>query len=396
MASVQKRPGRKSLYVVYWMNGKQRWRSTGSDDWDYARRMADEIEATRDGSEKRERAQAILDEAGLPKITAEGRVKMSRLWKEYEKYETKEMAERTRSSKKKILMRWVEWMEQRYPDTVYAGEVTRRQAWEYMNTVFREAAAVTWNNNLSALRSVFHILQVPAGLQENVWEAVPRRQGRSVRRKALSPDQVRRLLKHARDMDADGEFRERGFWPLAIMIAWHTGLRHGDVLTLEGRELDFRRDCFVLVPSKRKASGLEITPWFHPDFREKLFERYEQYGDGFLFPLMEKAHRRQHGWIFREWREIVGKEGLSSSRASGKSKHGSVAEYSFHSLRHGYVTAAAAAGVDVRDIQVTVGHATPAMTEHYNHSRAAWERLAESRMSLDEDQEEAEEKRGRG
>jgi integrase len=40
---------------------------------------------------------------------------------------------------------------------------------------------------------------------------------------------------------------------------------------------------------------------------------------------------------------------------------------SFHSLRHSFVSLAAAAGAPQHVIQALVGHGSPAMTAHYTH-----------------------------
>lgn len=373
MANVIKRKGRRCWYVVYWQDGRQVWRSTGSEDREYAESVAREVEALKEGRQRRGAAAAILEDAGdVPEV--ERRVELARLWEVYLEYEVRMMSRRTAESKRKAVRRWVKWMNNRYPEVRFAGEVTGRMAWEYMNDRYAEAAGVTWNNNLSGLRSVFATVRGPSGLRENVWEGIRRRSVDSVRRRVLSAAQVMRLVARARLMDGEGVFREGGFWPVAIMVGWHTGLRHGDVLTLEGGELDVEHDCFVLVPSKRRRAGLEITPWFHEDFRDELLAARVR-GTGFLWPVMAEGLRRGGRWVYDEWRMICEAEGLRTSRLSGKGKGGRVPEFTFHSLRHGYVTAAANAGVNVQDIQVAVGHGSPVMTERYNHSRAVWERV---------------------
>jgi integrase len=70
----------------------------------------------------------------------------------------------------------------------------------------------------------------------------------------------------------------------------------------------------------------------------------------------------------REFREICEAAGLVVRRPGEGRRKTAVRAVTFHSLRHACVTAAAAAGVDMTDIQRLVGHSSVGMTERYDHS----------------------------
>ena len=54
--------------------------------------------------------------------------------------------------------------------------------------------------------------------------------------------------------------REGHGWHLASVIALYTGLRYGDVATLDWKDVDLNRRLIALTPSKtRKSSGVVVT-----------------------------------------------------------------------------------------------------------------------------------------
>ena len=388
MAFITKRNESKYYHVVFWVgtrpNRKKVFRSTRTTDREKAQAIADAIDAIQQGRSQQDRIVSLLEEAGEQQVP-DSRIPVGETWSLFERQPLKRnRSPRTMRSKQNNVRKWEKWMTRRHPYVKYLGEVTDRMAWDYMNSQFSDHSGVTWNNNLSSLRSVFDIIRVPAGLSRNVWEAVPRRDPQSIRRKPIPADKVRELLKVARSGDV--ELKDRSFWPVAISLAYHTGLRWGDVVTLECEEINWDEGVLELIPGKtRRRREEKITPWIHNDFKNELKKLVElRGGSGPVWPILDSAYKSSENWPHQEWRALCSKVQLKVSRPpkKGEQRKKDVLVHTFHSLRHTYVTALLDAGVDPRDVQLVVGHGSPVMTEHYNHSKSVWQRVAAKSVSL--------------
>jgi integrase len=373
MARLVKRPGRRNWYIVYEEHGKQVWRCAGTDDRDLANDMLREVQATREGRESEDRLLQLMSRVrGQP--VPDKRIPVSTVWLLYGKQpKPHSMTDATLRTKKIHVGHWLRWVSKRHPEISYLHEVTESHAAAYFGEQ-QELAGQTRNNRLSALRDVFRVIRVAAGLQSNIWEAIPRVDKGTIRRSALAVDQVVALYNAAKAFDA----RVPTFWPASIAIGFHTGLRWGDVCTLEWRELRVEDGIVVLVERKKRRAQKDLALVLHPDFMTHVLEAGECWGtDGFVWPEIADEYLRtaQHNvrWLDDEFRQLCGSVGIQISRdpLEGEVRKRRVKEVGFHSLRHTFVTELLERGVDPRQVQLAVGHGNPAMTEHYSHSLGA-------------------------
>ena len=370
MARLVKRPGRKNWYIVYDEGGKQVWRCTGTEDRDVASDMLREVQAIREGRANEDRLLQLMSRVrGQP--VPDKRIPASHVWRLYEKQpKPRTMAPATLRTKKIHINHWLRWVTAKQPEVKYLHEVTESHAAAYFGDQ-QELAGQTRNNRLSALHDVFKVVRVAAGLQKNVWDAVPRVDKGTVRRAALTVEQVVSLYNAAKDFDG----RMQTFWPAAIAIGFHTGLRWGDVCTLEWCEMRLAEGIIVLVERKKRRSQKDLALVLHPDFMTYVDQAGENWGtDGFVWPKIAQEYLKdaQHNvrWLITEFNQLCGSVGIRVSRdpLEGEIRKQRVKEVGFHSLRHTFVTQLLDRGVDARKVQLAVGHKNPAMMEHYSHS----------------------------
>jgi integrase len=136
----------------------------------------------------------------------------------------------------------------------------------------------------------------------------------------------------------------RDYWPNAILIAWHTGLRCGDVCTLkwvplrphEGSFVDLPNDQIVARPGKSTARRQRLEIPLSPELSRHLRLLYElrdtSLGMDWVMPAMARDYRTgSRSEIIYGFRKICDACGLI--------------EHSFHSFRHTFVSRLVRAGV---------------------------------------------------
>ena len=264
MASIQKLPGSKNWGLVWWQDGKQRWRTTGTDDRALAEKALEELRAVLAGTRREGKIRDILELASRVPV-ASARIPMASVWSVYEKQPaTREIKARTARLKELRVESFIKWLTEKHPEAIAVQDVSERVALEYMVSLDGKAGQ-TRNNILSDLRSVWDVIRIPLGLDRNPWAAVKRVEARSIRQKAFTLDQVRQIMQKAIVWAAEGR-GEGNFWPAAIALGYHTGLRWGDVCTLAWEEIDFSRKVLVVYPNKDRIKKKPVVHPFQEEF----------------------------------------------------------------------------------------------------------------------------------
>lgn len=157
----------------------------------------------------------------------------------------------------------------------------------------------------------------------------------------LRPEEVERILRVARVLDRDwGKLRA------LIVLAFHTGLRKGNLIALRWQDVDLERRTVTVLKTKngrpmisalseRAATELAKLPGRRPD--ALVFEG--RAGRPFNFRGL--------------WMRCCAEAGLPGRN--------------FHQLRHGCGSALAAAGVGQAQIMAVLGHRTLSASARYMH-----------------------------
>jgi integrase len=385
MATIRKQEKSPYWFVVFRRDGKQFWRATGTEDEDLARQVADEVEHVLKGQLCYDRIRDLLAEVArvttdkLPEV----RTPLAGLIELYRAQRPPKLTlEKTRQEKLAKVRQWLRWQLQHYPEIQWLHELREEHAGEYMNHLWeRGDSGQTQNSKLSALHDVFQVIRVKARLQANIWAGVSRVTARHIPKQALSMEQCQQIFAVAKHYESRVE---ADFWPAAIALAFHTGLRLGDIAELDGTEYSTERGELKLVENKKWQKGQALTHPFHDDFA-----RYLPAGvKGSVWPKAAAAYGTRANWLFAEFGKICRACDIETDREPkpGERRHKSrkVKLVGFHSLRATYVTEALDRGASLDDVQRVVGHGSPAMTEHYNQSQAAAQRVAPLMPTLGE------------
>jgi integrase len=152
----------------------------------------------------------------------------------------------------------------------------------------------------------------------------------------------------------DGRKLRFDFWKGAIIIGWNSGMRMGDVATLEWSEIDMDQRKLVLMPNKtrrfRKVIVIPMTAELHSYF---LKEKQQKIA-GYLFPAM-KAEYEANGakQLSQQFTRICERAGIE-----GKS---------FHHLRHTFVSRLLSTGAPLNVVSSITGQTLPVLNR-YSHA----------------------------
>lgn len=136
-----------------------------------------------------------------------------------------------------------------------------------------------------------------------------------------------------------------------IIVALNTGMRRGEILNLQWRDVDFSRGVLVVMKSKNK-------------------ERRTIPLNGIVFELLAARQGRMRvkdGYVFASSQDTRIDERNLTRAFYAAMETGKVENFRFHDLRHTFATRLVQKGVDLYKVQLLLGHKTPAMTQRYAH-----------------------------
>jgi integrase len=238
----------------------------------------------------------------------------------------------------------------------------------------REAgrAAATVNFAHKALASAFEAAKRQAYIEANPCHALDYlpTHDEKVEKGTFTAKEVSALVRAAKD------FRD---WQGVILIGYYTGLRLADCLSLKWASVDLQSKVLKVTPRKTARTGKKLEIPMAPDVEDFLLAHPVGKRDADpVFPSLAKLSVGGNRGASRLFQRIMEDAGLTSGKlrdAAGEAGR-AVAERSFHSLRHSYITALSSAGVAIEVRQKLVGHSTAEQNLHYTHAELSALRTA--------------------
>jgi integrase len=373
MARVFKRPGSDFYYGRFKVNGKDKWFSTKCT----GRKQAQDVA---NGKEQAARAKINTSDyfTGLMALLA-------RLPEKEQDAQRNEFARRLmqgQSSTLPVADAWQAWLDsplkgnpgqvtighydamwRRFVKWIakqpvkYLHEITETHAQDYIADLWKSKVAPrTFNGHTKFLKSMFRVLRVKAGLIANVWDNIKSMDKETQGRQNFTPEELKTICSKA-----------QGTIRYMIGIGLYTGMRMGDVVNLKWANIG--QDSIVLIPSKTKRKGKQITLPIHPVLRVLLEELRKQSGAGeYLFPDDHAVFLKDNSAISKLFQKFLEDCGIATSEQGGIHRRKVITRKGFHSLRHSFVSLCAANRVPQVAIQELVGHGSPAMTALYSHA----------------------------
>ena len=355
---------RGGTYQARWqVNGKIYVRSTGTGSKREAeKRLADFTADFRSRNEKHivqclaarvrgldAEIDRMADErAALPIMAA---------WTAYTRLQSRpDTGPRTMEMYESQYWRLVEWLKANHPEVKTIQQVTHPVAEAFAEYIARNFTAGTFNKYRVLLRCVWNALAETARLKTNPWEAIRRKKQTPHVRRALTADELKRVL-----AAASGEMR------VLFAVGAYTGLRLGDCATLRWESIDMAARTLTVTPRKTARRGLApaVTIPLHPSLYAVLDETPQGGRRGAVMPQTAALYDRDTATLAQRTRRLFEDCGIATRQRDGSGR--ARVEVGFHSLRHTFVSMSANAGAPLAVVQSLVGHSTPAMTMHYFH-----------------------------
>jgi integrase len=176
---------------------------------------------------------------------------------------------------------------------------------------------------------------------------------------------------HQKVLEECAKERYHKFWAPACRIAWHTGLRMGDVAQIDINVVNFNAGVVYLGSMKKSTTREKLEIPIEPDLLPLLMElakTAKERETPFLLHQMCTYYREQRSVLINVFREICDAVGFRGS---------------FHSYRHAFVTRLLNAGVDPITISSMTGQ-TLQIIQGYSHVsvNAKAVALAKSRVAM--------------
>ena len=263
-------------------------------------------------------------------------------------------AQNTLSAYQNDLNQMAAYLKQQNADMTWA-QITRENVTDYI-TYLRSLtySSTTVARKLAALKSFFHFLTMEHVVAENPAAMLDSPKVRKYLPKALSTQDVDRLLAEpAKDGSPKGQ-RDR-----AIMeTLYATGMRVTELIGLNVEDVNLSEGY---IRCMGKGAKERIVP-LYPQAMEAL-SGYVQNGRNQLLkaPLPEKA-------LFLNQRgERLTRQGLWLIIKEYARRVGITFDVTPHTLRHSFATHMLSGGADLRNVQALLGHANVATTQVYTH-----------------------------
>src|SRR5712692_9200238 len=234
-------------------------------------------------------------------------------------------------------------------------EKFKKQRRESVTRYERQRAPASVNRELATLSRIFSLAIDNGIVETNSCRKVRKLRENNERKRYLTQDEERRLM-------AALTARRAHLRPL-ILLAINTGMRRGELLSLEWRNVDFQRGVIHVTNTK---TGRDRDVPMNSEVRSILLELQRQGKDA--------------AFVFRSRKTGVNLTDVKHG-FNGACEDAGIDDFRFHDLRHTAGTRLADAGADAFTIAEILGHATLQMTKRYTHATDERKRQAVEALS---------------
>jgi integrase len=217
-----------------------------------------------------------------------------------------------------------------------------------------QVAPATVNRDLTLLKALF--------TKAVLWKVVDRSPLADVRYLPVNNARLRYLTTEEIPRLLRGAVGDVAPWLApGILLALHTGLRQGELLTLRWRDVDLGVGLLSVEVSKNNEK--RRIPLNAPV--RAVLQALPHYGE----------------WVLaRPWGERISRTTLYAAFGRACARAG-IEDFHWHDLRHTFASQLVMTGVDLRTVQELVGHKTLDMTMRYSHLAPAHKAAAVEKLA---------------
>jgi len=137
---------------------------------------------------------------------------------------------------------------------------------------------------------------------------------------------------------------------VVVLIAMNTGLRKGEILSLEWQNVDFDNRVLTVVFDKAKSGKARHVPLNNAALNALIGWQKLSGNDGYVFKGEKNTHIQD---VKKNWDSLLERACITNFR--------------FHDLRHHFASKLVMASVDLNTVRELLGHSDLKMTLRYAH-----------------------------
>ncbi len=361
----------KKYYFRRWLNGKDKWISTGTSDQEKAKQFASSyIDAETYSvleSKKQKKAHKIAEDI-VEIITGQEQVltpvdKAHEIWVEhFPKYN--DLSEGSRKNYHHIFDEFADWCNAQ--NVQYIEQVDRSMAIRYSKHLWDTGiSGRTYNGYLKHLSRVFSSLDNLINLTHRnpfSYQNIPRVKKNELAtegKQPLEPDMLSKVVEESAKFGDD--YRD------LIIIGSQTGIRLKDAALLKW---DSIKGGFIeIMPFKTKKSGGTARMPVSPVLAKLLEARSGNSKNEYVIPFIADQYIKNYHEVVKQCKKIfenaLGKDSTVVSSENNPHRKRDACVYSFHSFRTTFMSLLAAKDVSSRDAMRMLGWESPEMIQVY-------------------------------
>jgi len=133
-----------------------------------------------------------------------------------------------------------------------------------------------------------------------------------------------------------------------VLIALHTGMRRGEISSLEWKDINFEQGCITLDQAKTKSKRTRVVP---------------------INDVVKKALRAipKHSTVSYVFHNEEGRPSNFREAFDGALERAEIKDFRFHDLRHTFASHLAMMGISLHTIADLLGHSSTIVTKRYSH-----------------------------
>jgi len=362
MAWLFKQKGSSNWWVGYRAGGKIRRFTTKTADITEATAELGRVKAmlaAKSSAENLEQVFEALTGKVIPRATLMGELgswlreaKNATAMGTYRKYET------TASRLKKFL--------KATESSPLLSEITAEHLRDYMDDRIKTVSAGTVNNERKVLRIFFKRATDCGRLKQNPMLAVKQfKAGRRKKRRAFTVPELKALFHST----------ESRFWRYMELGGFYTGLRMGDLITLQIEEVDFGK--MMIHRGMNKVDGKVVHVPLVQVFADEIRAQINDRKSGPIWPRESAVYQKRGANFFSaQFYDLLHNAPIEpklvpsrdhQAKKNGRSGQRQANELSFHSLRHTFITFLKNTGATPAVARELAGHSSDAMSDLYTH-----------------------------
>jgi integrase len=337
MAMVQKKKG-GNWYIVYRVNGKQVWSSTGTNDKKLANSIEDTVRKQNSENKLRRKMAELLGEKTPEPVNSilppkAKRLKLDKFIQTVEKYRVISIY---------LKRAWNRFAATLPQSVVYADQISADMAFDYLQSNYGDQSGKAWNNNKTYLNSLFRVILIDANLSESPFARVIQRRDEGQHQRPFTEKECAKIITAANEP-----------WMSACIIAYHTGLRQKDCFALKWT--DIQDDVITIRPAKTARFGKAVQVPVHQQLIDHL-ATLPRHNDRVLGFSNIQCHNSGSFTL------AFGK--LLATLKINDNESGIVC---FNSFRNTFITRCDAAKIPRHATRGIVGHKDDLQTDLYSH-----------------------------